>query len=112
MFESTPGKIRSRYRFCSTLTCYSAWWGESFVNELRRISETGDRKVQYGSRPVTGAGPTEKAPEDSANGAPVKQEEDTMPTKDKESDPVAAAEATSDPVEQDLPLQPKKSATQ
>ena len=25
----------------------SAWWGESFVKELRRISETSDRKVRF-----------------------------------------------------------------
>jgi trehalose 6-phosphate synthase len=113
MFENTPGKISLWFDFCCMLTHYSAWWGESFVNELRRISETGDRKVQYGSRPVTGAGPTDKATEGTANGTSIKQEEeDTRPTKDKESDPAAAAEATSDPVEQDLPLQPKKSATQ
>jgi trehalose 6-phosphate synthase len=99
---------------CSTLTRNSAWWGESFVNELRRISETGDRKVQYGSRPVTGAGPTEKASEGAANGSPLKQE-DNIPAKDQESDPATAVEAnkdSSEPLGQDLPLQPKKSATQ
>jgi len=27
----------------------SAWWGESFVTELRRISQSGDRKVRFGT---------------------------------------------------------------
>ncbi|KAH7064341.1 alpha,alpha-trehalose-phosphate synthase-like protein subunit [Paraphoma chrysanthemicola] len=103
----------------------SAWWGESFVTELRRISETADRKIRYtsanNSRPVTGAGGIEKKPEEKkvdtpANGAPVPSQ-DTIPTKDKESDPAAAVEANaeanlekSEPV--NLPIHPQKAATQ
>ena len=96
----------------------SAWWGESFVNELRRISETADRKVRItsasSSRPVTGAGPTEKQPTDAPNDAPLKEIGST-PVKDKESDPATAVDANKeafDPMEKDLSLQPKKSATQ
>ncbi|KAH7075139.1 glycosyl transferase [Paraphoma chrysanthemicola] len=103
----------------------SAWWGESFVTELRRISETADRKIRYtsanNSRPVTGAGVVDKKPEENksetpSNGAPVPPQ-DSIPTKDKESNPAAAIEAAveanttkSDPI--DLPIHPKKSATQ
>jgi trehalose 6-phosphate synthase len=113
--ESTPGRpLPSQYELDQLLTRYSAWWGESFVTELRRISESSDRKVQYGSRPVTGTGPIEKKPDDAANGTPLKQE-DGIPSKDKESDPAAAVEADKEPsgsMDKDLPLQPKKSATQ
>jgi trehalose 6-phosphate synthase len=96
------------------LTRHSAWWGESFVTELRRISEASDRKVQYGSRPVTGAGATEKKADDAANGAPL-EKEDSVPAKEKESDPATAIDASEgslNALEKDLPLQPKKSATQ
>ncbi|KAF2821807.1 glycosyl transferase [Ophiobolus disseminans] len=94
----------------------SAWWGESFVTELRRISETVDRKRVTGavnSKPVAGAGPSEEKPAD-ADGAPL-EEIDSTPTKDKESDPATAVEANkeaADSLAQDLPSQPKKSATQ
>lgn len=99
------------------LTSHSAWWGESFVTELRRISETQDRKVRItsatSSRPVTGAGPSEKKPAD-ANGAPI-EKLDSTPAKDKESDPAATVEANkdaNDSKDMEIPLQPKKSATQ
>lgn len=48
------------------------------------------------------------------NGAPV-QEQGSDPSKDKESDPAAAMEANAenwDSLDKDVPLQPKKSATQ
>jgi trehalose 6-phosphate synthase len=91
----------------------SAWWGESFVTELRRISGTQDRKVQYASKPATDAGPAEQTPQDAATNGSSAKPEDNIPSKDKESDPVAAVEAnTSDTFEQDIPIQPKKSATQ
>jgi trehalose 6-phosphate synthase len=92
----------------------SAWWGESFVTELRRISETSDRKVQYASTPANDADASEKKSGDAANGTPLKQE-DSVSSKDKESDPAATVEASkesSESMEKDLPLQPKKSATQ
>jgi trehalose 6-phosphate synthase len=56
----------------------SAWWGESFVNELRRISQTADRKVRFNTPK------TESAPAD---------EEDNVPVGDKESDPATALES-------------------
>jgi trehalose 6-phosphate synthase len=61
-----------------TLTIPSAWWGESFVNELRRISQTADRKVRFNTPK------TESAPAD---------EEDNVPVGDKESDPATALES-------------------
>jgi trehalose 6-phosphate synthase len=96
---------------------HSAWWGESFVTELRRISEASDRKVRItsaaSSRPVTGAGPADKKPADAAAGAPL-GELDSTPAKDKETDPAAAAQAdkeATEALERGLPLQPKHAAT-
>ncbi|KAF1919302.1 alpha,alpha-trehalose-phosphate synthase-like protein subunit [Ampelomyces quisqualis] len=88
----------------------SAWWGESFVTELRRISEAADRKLQYGSRPVTGAGSADKKTDAPASGAPTS----TVPTKDAESDPAATDEGNKEAanVMDAIPLHPKKSATQ
>jgi trehalose 6-phosphate synthase len=87
------------------LTSYSAWWGESFVTELRRISETGDRKARIISRPVTGAG--------DAGGA--EKQEDNIPTKAKEAEPSVAVDAETNDTDspgQGVPLHPRKSATQ
>ncbi|KAH7356344.1 alpha,alpha-trehalose-phosphate synthase-like protein subunit [Pyrenochaeta sp. MPI-SDFR-AT-0127] len=100
----------------------SAWWGESFVTELRRISASADRKVRFGSvstsRPDTGVNPSMVEQTDAngaADGAPL-TEQDSIPTKDKESDPATAIEAQkskADAVEKDLPVrQPLKAATQ
>ena len=83
----------------------SAWWGESFVTELRRISSTLDRKLQYASKPAL-----DTKPED-IGGALPKQEE-SLTTKDKESDPAAAVEDNKESAAIELPMQPKKSATQ
>jgi trehalose 6-phosphate synthase len=58
------------------LTNRSAWWGESFVNELRRISQTADRKVRFNT-PKTEDGP----------------ENNNVPAGDKESDPATAIES-------------------
>jgi trehalose 6-phosphate synthase len=43
------------------LTIPSAWWGESFVNELRRISQTADRKVRFNT-PKTESAPADEEP--------------------------------------------------
>jgi hypothetical protein len=59
---------------------------------------------------VTGADLSDKKPDGAATGTPLKQEQ-SPPTKDKESDPVAAVEDTKDPMDKDLPLQPQKSTT-
>lgn len=76
------------------LTKHSAWWGESFVTELRRISETADRKVRFGSvstaRPDTGVDSTK------VDNMDAKGDTDGIPTKDKESDPATAVEASKD----------------
>jgi hypothetical protein len=78
---------------------------------LRRISETSDRKVSYASRPVTGADAPEKKPA-AADGAPLAKQDSTS-TKDKESDPAAAAEINKDAADSLSTIQPpKKSATQ
>lgn len=100
------------------LTSDSAWWGQSFVTELKRISEAGERKVRYGSisgsRPTTGAG---LEPSDTSIGAPSNgpssKEPEGLAAKTKESDAKGAVDAQShDPEEMEVPLQPKKSATQ
>jgi trehalose 6-phosphate synthase len=94
------------------LTQNSAWWGESFVNELRRISETSDRKVQYVSRPVTGADASEKKAEPAPIGSPLANKE-SIPTKDTEADPTAVVKAKQDAADSlDTIQPPKKSATQ
>ncbi|KAJ4383582.1 Trehalose-6-P synthase/phosphatase complex synthase subunit [Didymella sp. IMI 355093] len=76
----------------------SAWWGESFVKELRRISETADRKVRFN---------TPKLEDNSSAGtAEVK---DTVPSKDKESDPSQAVEQQQENKQsQDLPIRTKE----
>ncbi|KAL5115257.1 Trehalose-6-P synthase/phosphatase complex synthase subunit [Pleosporales sp. CAS-2024a] len=93
----------------------SAWWGESFVTELRRISETADRKVQYGSRPAADAGLSEKKTDGAAaNGTPLKRQQDESLSiiKDKDSDTTAAAQAGKASLDKDLPIHLNKSATQ
>ncbi|KAJ4338230.1 Trehalose-6-P synthase/phosphatase complex synthase subunit [Ascochyta clinopodiicola] len=82
----------------------SAWWGESFVNELRRISQTADRKVRFNTPK------TEDAPATQENGTNAASDvkEDTVPTKDKESDPATAIEAHGEN-QQDLPIRSKES---
>jgi trehalose 6-phosphate synthase len=79
----------------------SAWWGESFVTELRRISQTADRKVHFGK--VSTSKPDADAP---------LKEQDNVPTKDKESDPAVAVEAQQDNAAaagEELPERPKTS---
>lgn len=104
------------------LTIDSAWWGESFVTELRRISASADRKVRFGSvntsRPDTGINPSAVEQVDAngaADGAPLNPE-DSIPIRDKESDPATAIEAQKDntgAAEQNPPShQPVKAATQ
>ncbi|KAH3920284.1 hypothetical protein HBH56_002380 [Parastagonospora nodorum] len=83
----------------------SAWWGESFVTELRRISATLDRKVQFASKPAS-----DTKPEDI--GAALPKQGESLTTKDKESDPAAAVEDNKESAAIELPIQPKKSATQ
>ena len=57
----------------------SAWWGESFVKELRRISETSDRKVRFNT--PKGENPSEAAEthQDGKQDLPIrtKESEDT-----------------------------------
>ena len=57
----------------------SAWWGESFVKELRRISETSDRKVRFNT--PKGENPSEAAEthQESKQDLPIrtKESEDT-----------------------------------
>ncbi|KAF1931970.1 glycosyltransferase family 20 protein [Didymella exigua CBS 183.55] len=83
----------------------SAWWGESFVKELRRISETADRKVRFNTPKVED---TSAVADDSTVGtADVK--EDTAPSKDKESDPSQAVEQQQkNKQSQDLPIRTKE----
>lgn len=69
----------------------SAWWGESFVNELRRISQTADRKVHFNTP--------------SAKDSPAVQD-DSVPVKDKETDPATAVE-TQQENKQELPIRTK-----
>jgi len=87
------------------LTQHSAWWGESFVTELRKVSTTLDRKVQFASRPAS-----DTKPEDICAALP--KQDESLTTKDKESDPAAAVEDNKASAAIDLPMQPKKSATQ
>jgi trehalose 6-phosphate synthase len=72
------------------LTRYSAWWGESFVTELRRISETSDRKVHFANVTVAGADDAAKTAAETSSELPIRQE---ISNKDNESDPAAAVEA-------------------
>lgn len=80
----------------------SAWWGESFVNELRRISQTADRKVRFNTPQDED---TSAIQDDSAEAPPKKT--DSVPTKDKESDPATAIE-THQENKQDLPIRTKE----
>ncbi|KZM21898.1 uncharacterized protein EKO05_0000399 [Ascochyta rabiei] len=82
----------------------SAWWGESFVNELRRISQTADRKVRFNTPK------TEESPAVQDNGANAASDvkEDTVPAKDKEADPATAVK-TCEENKQDLPIRSKES---
>jgi len=68
----------------------SAWWGESFVTELRRISETPDRKVHFANAPVAGVDDATKTAGETSSELPIRQE---TGNKDKESDPAAAIDA-------------------
>jgi len=68
----------------------SAWWGESFVTELRRISETPDRKVHFANAPVAGVDDATKTTGETSSELPIRQE---TGNKDKESDPAAAIDA-------------------
>lgn len=80
----------------------SAWWGESFVTELRRISENSDRKVHFSS--VTSL----KSDNSSM----------TIPERAKESEPEGAvdtkqdADVPADGISDGLPQQPRHAATQ
>jgi hypothetical protein len=67
---------------------YSAWWGESFVTELRRISEAPDRKVHFANVTVTGPEDSAKTAGEKVSELPIRSEADI---KDRESDPAAAA---------------------
>ncbi|CAN9343204.1 unnamed protein product [Alternaria alternata] len=65
----------------------SAWWGESFVTELRRISETPDRKVHFANVTVAGADDAAKTAGETSSELPIREE---TSNKDKESSPAAA----------------------
>ncbi|KAJ4400618.1 Trehalose-6-P synthase/phosphatase complex synthase subunit [Didymella pomorum] len=83
----------------------SAWWGESFVKELRRISETADRKVRFNTPK---AGDTSAVSDDSTAGT-AEVKEDTVPSKDKESNPSQAVEQHQENKQsQDLPIRTKE----
>lgn len=73
----------------------SAWWGESFVKELRRISETADRKVRFNTPKV----------EDPNTEIPMAEE--PLPSKDIESNPKEAVEAYQEN-KQELPIRTKE----
>ncbi|KAJ8110757.1 hypothetical protein OPT61_g6484 [Boeremia exigua] len=74
----------------------SAWWGESFVKELRRISETADRKVRFNTPKVEG------------NGTEAVENENSVPSKDTETDPAQAAQVHQEN-QQELPIRTKES---
>ncbi|KAF2850230.1 glycosyltransferase family 20 protein [Plenodomus tracheiphilus IPT5] len=76
----------------------SAWWGESFVTELRRISESGDRKVRFGAVSTANPEATASAPSKDEDIAP----KDVDSTENKEGS-VDAPEGFS------LPLRPATS---
>ncbi|KAF3033044.1 Trehalose-6-P synthase/phosphatase complex synthase subunit [Didymella heteroderae] len=83
----------------------SAWWGESFVKELRRISETADRKVRFNTPK---AEDTPAVAGDSTAGT-AEFKEDTIPSKDKESNPSQAVEQYQENKQsQDLPIRTKE----
>ncbi|KAG9193338.1 glycosyl transferase [Alternaria panax] len=64
----------------------SAWWGESFVTELRRISETPDRKVHFANVTVAGTDDVSKTTGETSSELPIRE----AGNKDKVSDPAAA----------------------
>jgi trehalose 6-phosphate synthase len=80
----------------------SAWWGESFVNELRRISQTADRKVHFNNSKAEDTSAVE-----DGNTEALPKKDDTVPVKDKESDPATAVEAHQER-KQDLPIRTKE----
>ncbi|KAB2111673.1 Alpha,alpha-trehalose-phosphate synthase [UDP-forming] 1 [Alternaria gaisen] len=65
----------------------SAWWGESFVTELRRISETPDRKVHFANVAVAGVDDAAKTASETSSELPIREE---TSNKDKDPDPAAA----------------------
>jgi len=69
MSGNTLGKSLQSSDSEHDLTMLSAWWGESFVTELRRISEMPDRKVHFANVTVAGA-------EDAAKTAAEKTSEE------------------------------------
>lgn len=83
----------------------SAWWGESFVKELRRISETADRKVRFNTPKVED---TSAVADDSTAGT-AEVNQDTVPSKDKDSNPSQAVEQRQENKRsQDLPIRTKE----
>lgn len=87
---NTLGKYPQSHLNRHVLTSHSAWWGESFVTELRRISETPDRKVHFANAPVAGVDDATKTTGETSSELPIRQE---TGNKDKESDPAAAIDA-------------------
>lgn len=75
----------------------SAWWGESFVTELRRISKSGDRKVRFDG--VSAAIPN------TTDSAPLTEED----TGSKEKESAKKDESVDVPEGFDLPLRPATS---
>ncbi|KAF2244676.1 glycosyltransferase family 20 protein [Trematosphaeria pertusa] len=79
----------------------SAWWGQSFVKELTRISEQAERKVRFGPRPSTSQGKTSMPlanvaprPSTSSGTLPVDNKEtdgSAVPTIDKEAETATTA---------------------
>ncbi|KAF3047363.1 Trehalose-6-P synthase/phosphatase complex synthase subunit [Didymella keratinophila] len=83
----------------------SAWWGESFVKELRRISETADRKVRFNTPKAEDT----SAVSDNSTAGTAEVKEDTVPSKDKESNPSQAVEQHQENKQsQDLPIRTKE----
>ena len=54
MSTSIPGKHQTKFRFRASEANerQSAWWGESFVSELTRISEQAESKLQVRREPT------------------------------------------------------------
>lgn len=46
MFQSTLGRTFDRVIKCFADSLFSAFWGKSFVAELNRLSEHGERKLK------------------------------------------------------------------
>jgi trehalose 6-phosphate synthase len=92
----------------------SAWWGESFVTELRRISENSDRKVRFAQASSDTPAVNNADPDTTAQNAPL-HEELNIPSRDKETDPAASLDAQKEVAEglgDGLPSQPQHAATQ